>query len=210
MTLVGQIPRNNGYFLSLATLLVILVANQSLADIPAAPVMTLYRFNGDLTTPYYSVESVRRNVRNPIPTGSLAQGTSVIPCLVVRDGIALTDPGGAPYTGFEIVVDSSKAGPESTERFKQAFARQKSLRVQNHHCGPSVQYAIDIRNWYNLNKAPFFDPPIAMPADAAVKPAEMRGKLDEIIHAFHASSDCRDANRLLIGRREALSRAWEA
>ncbi|MGH8477609.1 MAG: hypothetical protein ACRER2_17910, partial [Methylococcales bacterium] len=86
MTVVGQIPLNNGFFSSLATLLLILVANQSLAEIPAAPVMTLYRFNGDLNTPYYSVESVRRNVRNPIPTGSLAQGTSVIPCLVVRDG----------------------------------------------------------------------------------------------------------------------------
>ncbi|MGR9106342.1 MAG: hypothetical protein ACU843_05350, partial [Gammaproteobacteria bacterium] len=177
--------------------------------ISAAPVMTLYRFNADLTSPYYSIESFLRN-SNPVPAGTLAQGTSVIPCLVIRNGAPLTDSSGTPYVGFEIVVDSRTATHVSTEIFKQAFARQKELKVENHHCGPSVQFVIDVRNLYILSKAPFFDPEPLGQSETPIGPEEIHGQLDEIVHAFHASSDCRNANRMLIGRREALNRAWEA
>ncbi|MCI0733107.1 MAG: hypothetical protein L0Y38_04695 [Methylococcaceae bacterium] len=178
------------------------------AAIPAVPVMTLYQFNGALDMPYYSIESFQRSGAG-IPAGRLAQGTSMIPCLVIRNGLPLTDHDGTPYVGFEIVVDSRKATPASTEAFKNAFARQKDLRVQNHHCGPSVQYVIDVRYLFILSKAPFFDPEPATPSDAGSNPSENQGPLDEIIREFHASSDCRDANRVLLGRRGALSRAWE-
>ncbi|MGH8558982.1 MAG: hypothetical protein ACRESZ_16325 [Methylococcales bacterium] len=209
MTPAGQIPRNYSLLPRIATLILLLSTTHAIAAIPAAPVMTLYKFNADLTTPYYFIESLERNANRPTPAGTLSQGTSVIPCLVIRNGLPLTDSGGAPYVGFEIVVDSRKATPASTEIFKNAFARQKDLRVQNHHCGPSVQYVIDIRNWFNLNKAPFFDPEITATSSTTINPAESRGQLDEIVRAFHASSNCHDANRILIGRRDALSRAWE-
>ncbi len=34
------------------------------ADIPATPVLTLYRFNGDLTLPYYDLERFRGRGRS--------------------------------------------------------------------------------------------------------------------------------------------------
>ena len=44
------------------------------ADIPATPVLTLYRFNGDLNLPYYHVQ--RFEGRGSVaPAGLLAQGT---------------------------------------------------------------------------------------------------------------------------------------
>ncbi|MFM7119866.1 MAG: hypothetical protein ACKOZX_06375, partial [Gammaproteobacteria bacterium] len=55
------------------------------ANIPATPVMTLYRFNGDLNLPYFDIESFA--TRGPVaPAGTLAQGTTVVPCLVLRNG----------------------------------------------------------------------------------------------------------------------------
>ncbi|MGH8550304.1 MAG: hypothetical protein ACRERU_17230 [Methylococcales bacterium] len=195
--------------LRIATLLLSISAGQVSAAIPAAPVMTLYQFNGPLDMPYYSIESFQRSGAG-IPAGRLAQGTSLIPCLVIRNGLPLTDSNGTPYAGFEMVVDSRKATPASTEFFKNTFARQKDLRVQNHHCGPSVQYVIDVRNLFILSKAPFFDPEPAAVPDTSPNATETQGPLDQIIRAFHASSDCRDANRFLIGRRDALSRAWDA
>ena len=192
----------------IAALTLLLVTLPAFAEIPAAPVMTLYRFNGDLNTPYYSIESFQHNP-NPPPAGTLAQGTSVIPCLVIRNGSPLTDSSGTPYVGFEIVVDSRKSTPASTERFKKTFARQKDLRVRNHHCGSSVQHVINVRNLFILNKAPFFDPEPAVLSENSAAPSQTQGQLDEIVHAFHASNECRTANRDLIGRRAALSRAWD-
>jgi len=173
------------------------------ADIPATPVMTLYEFAGKLDVPYYEIESFRR--RGPVaPAGTLAQGTSLIPCLVIREGKPLTDASGTPYVGLDIVVDSRQATPESTDKFKRTFAERRSLRVTDHHCDDRVRHVIDIRKLYALDKAPFFDPPGSGRASAGTK-----ATLDDMVRAFHDSSYCAQANRRLIGRREALQSAWE-
>lgn len=205
----GQASNANGCdrMQVIAALFLFLITGQVVAAIPATPVMTLYRFNGDLDTPYYSIESFQRNgTRTPV--GKLAQGTSIIPCLVIRNGRPLTDTKGTPFVGFKIVVDSRKATAASTELFKNAVARQKSSQVQNHHCDPAVKHVVNIRKWFILKKPPFFDPPPSKQPTATIKQTEPRTQLDEIIRAFHASSKCRDANRNLIGRRAALNRAW--
>jgi len=87
------------------------------AGIPATAVMTLYSFNGPLDLPYYDVDAFQRNGASS-PAGRLAQGTSVIPCLVIRNGRPLTDSRGTPFVGFQIVVDSRTATPASAETFK--------------------------------------------------------------------------------------------
>jgi hypothetical protein len=176
----------------------------SLGAIPATPLMTLYKFNGKLDLPYYEIQSFRK--RGPSsPAGTLAQGTSLVPCLEIRDGKPLTDRSGTPYVGFEVVVDSRKATAASTNKFKRAFAKRKSMRVSNHHCDGSVRYVINVRDLYALNKAPFFDPPHS----ARSRPSrEGRSDLDRIVRAFHNSSYCAHASHRLIGRRQALKSAW--
>jgi hypothetical protein len=192
-------------FFTLLLLVGLLWADLALADIPATPVMTLYRFNGKLDVPYYEIESFLK--RGPSSSaGSLAQGTSLIPCLVIRNGEPLTDGKGTPYVGFRIVVDSRKATPASTNKFKRTFVKRKSMRVPNHHCDDGIRHVIDVRQMYALNKAPFFDPPALGRADGS---KGGKGDLDEIVRAFHNSSHCADANHKLIGRRQALRRAWD-
>ena len=174
-------------------------AAQLQAAIPATPVMTVYEFNGPMSVPYYRVDSIGRS-----PAGSLTQGTSVIPCLVIRNGKPVTDSKGTPYVGFEIVVDPRKATRADTERFKRAVAERGRMRVRNHHCDPSVRNVINVRELYALEKAPFFDPPRkggGSPGGAS--------ELDRIVRAFHASPQCERANRSLTGRRTALERAWD-
>jgi hypothetical protein len=186
------------------SVLAVLFSTQLWAGIPATPVMTLYKFNGDLQMPYYAIDDFAR--RGPAsPAGRLTQGSSVIPCLVIRNGQPLTDSKGTPFVGFEVVVDSSKATPASTEAFKKVVAARQSMMVPNHHCGPGVRYVLDVRNLYPLNKAPFFDPPGAGRKKSG---AGGEGQLDQIVRAFHNSSLCEGANRNLVGRRSALSRAW--
>ncbi len=195
----GRTCMKSTFLLALA-----LVLSPALADIPATPVMTLYQFNGAVDVPYYDVDDFERFGATS-PTGSLAQGTSVIPCLVIRGGKPLTDSSGTPYVGFQIVVDSRTAAPASAERFKQAVAQREGLTVQNHHCDAGVRNVIEVRRLYAMEKAPFFDPPGA-PAKRAAPPQD---ELDAIIRAFHNSPDCEMANRELIGRRAALARAWD-
>lgn len=178
----------------------LLVAIQVQAAIPATPVMTVYKFNGPKSVPTYRAD------RFPGPqSGSLAQGTSVIPCLVIRDGKPLTDSKGTPYVGFEIVVDAAKAGPDATERFKRTVEQRKRIRVENHHCKPSVREVVNVRELYALEKAPFFDPPRRGGGSAGGG-----SELDRIVRAFHASPQCEQANRRLMGRRGALERAWDS
>ncbi len=130
----------------------------ALADIPATPVMTLYKFNGPRTNPYYDADDFAR--RGPqSPAGQLTQGSSIIPCLVIRNGKPLVDESGTPYVGFEVVVDTAKAGPEATDKFKKALAERKGLKVENHHCGPGIKRVISVRDFYAMTKAPAFDPP---------------------------------------------------
>ncbi len=173
------------------------------AAIPATPVMTVYQFNGPLEMPYFSAEGFARSGAKS-PAGTLAQGTSVIPCLVIRDGKPLTDDSGTPYVGFEVVVDPRKATRSATDSFKSEVAARKSMKVQNHHCPASVKNVINVRNLYALEKAPFFDP---APSGKGGSPGGA-SELDRIVRAFHASSQCESANRRLTGRRAALDRAW--
>ncbi len=188
--------------------LVILVLISSLAEaaIPATPLMTLYQFNGPRTIPYYEIDSfVRRGASSP--AGSLAQGTSVIPCLVIRDGEPLTDARGTPYVGFEVVIDPRTATPASTERFQEVSASRRALKVANHHCDDRARHVLDVRKLYALDKAPFF-----AEASGAALQRSARGaqsEFDRIVRAFHESRQCGQANARLLGRRDALRRAWE-
>jgi hypothetical protein len=180
-------------------------ASGALAAIPATPVMTLYQFNGNLEVPYYSADTFARRGASSA-AGRLTQGTSVIPCLVIRDGRPLTDGSGTPYVGFEVVVDPRKADRSDTDRFKRTVAERKGLRVPNHHCGSGVKHVINVRNLYALEKAPFFDPP-----RSGRKAGQSSGgsELDGIVRAFHESGQCERASRRLVGRRGALARAWD-
>jgi hypothetical protein len=173
--------------------------------IPATPIMTVYLFDGPPSVPYYDVDRFLRDGPTS-PAGSLAQGTSVIPCLVVRGGRAITDGQGTPYVGFEVVVDANDAAPEATARFNEMAKQRKEMTVANHHCPRDVRRVVDVRKLAALGKAPSFDPPL----EAATTTGSGRGELDSIVRAFHASRHCEAANRRLIGRREALARAWSS
>jgi hypothetical protein len=205
--------------------LALVLALPAWAGIPATPVMTLYRFNGPVELPYYDADAFQRQGA-ATPTGTLAQGTSVVPCLVVRGGKPLTDAQGTPYVGFRVVVDSRTATPADTERFRQALAERRAETVPNHHCDGSVRHVIDVRNLYAMDKAPFFDPPAPggrqntrAPASPPGAEPDCQGRacpgggregspLDAIVRAFHDSAECAEANRNLLGRRAALDRAW--
>jgi hypothetical protein len=187
-------------------LLVLFASAPVWAGVPATPVMTLYQFNANLEIPYYSVDTFRRKGAST-PAGTLTQGTSLIPCLVVMDGRPLTDASGTPYVGFQVVVDARTATRASVETFKKAFAARRSMTVRNHHCDASVKYVIDVRKLFAKNKAPFFDPPA--PAGMDRFGSQSGGELDEIVRAFHNSSHCEQANSRLVGRRDALQRAWD-
>jgi hypothetical protein len=176
----------------------LLVAANLQAAIPATPVMTVYAFNGPLEVPYFNASDLSR-------AGTLAQGTSLIPCLVIRDGDPLADKNGAPYVGFEIVVDPHTASRSSTDDFKRAVAARKALKVKNHHCPSSVRHVIGIGALYALEKAPAFDPP----RTGGGRIESGLSELDRIVRAFHASSDCEGVNARLTGRRSALKRAWD-
>ncbi|NLX18117.1 MAG: hypothetical protein GXY53_02400 [Desulfobulbus sp.] len=179
------------------------------ADIPATPLMTLYRFNGDLSIPYYDAETFRQ--RGPVtPAGSLPQGTSVIPCLMMYGDAPLTDGQGIPYVGFEVAVDPRRAAPTSAEQYRNAFKSRESLMVVNHHCPVGIRYVLDVRNLYAMAKPPRFDPPPVQRAAPAVRSADNgRGsELDQIIRTFHNSAACSQANLQLLERRQALQRAW--
>jgi hypothetical protein len=178
------------------------------ADIPATPVMTLYRFNGDLNLPYYAIERFQGSGSNA-PAGTLVQGTTLIPCLAIRDGRPLTDSSGTPFVGFEIVVDPRNATPEATARVKAAIAQRKSLTAANHHCSPDVRYVIDVRNLYPMEKAPFFDPPRpGIGSSDTVATSATTSAPEAIVHAFHNSAQCAQVNSNLTGRRQALHAAW--
>lgn len=183
-------------------------ASVAAANIPATPVMTVYRFNGDLNLPYYAIERFQ-GAGSGSPAGTVSQGTTLIPCLAIRNGLPLTDGSGTPFVGFEIVVDPRTATPEATARVKAVIAERQALTVENHHCGPDVRYVIDVRNLYPMEKVPFFDPapPATASTAAAAQPAIGSGP-EAIVHAFHNSDQCAQVNVNLTGRRPALHAAW--
>jgi len=188
--------------------LVAATAPSARADIPATRVMTVYSFNGPREVPYYDADAFARNGAKS-PTGTLWQGTSVIPCLVVRDGRPLVDADGTPYVGFDVVVDALRAEPADTARFKKTVADRRTMRVENHHCASDVNRVVDVRDLAVVDKPPSFDPPsIATPI--AERDASGGTGLDGIVRAFHGSAACADAHARLVGRRAALARAWDA
>ena len=187
-------------------LITLFLAATARAEIPATPVMTLYRFNGSLNIPYYDVDQFRRSGPST-PAGTLAQGSSLVPCLVVTDGEPLTDRKGVPYVGFQVVVDARSATPASAARFQAVRTARQAQTVVNHHCPADVRHVLDVRNLYAMSKAPAFDPPRPAAPVRAARPAA--GELDRIVRAFHNSSACDTANRRLTGRRAALATAWD-
>ncbi len=199
-------PRPPVRISAILVLSVLLVADLARAEVAAPPVMTVYRFDGPMEVPIYDADAFARSGTAAPASGALTQGTSVVPCLVIRDGEALTDSSGTPFVGFELVVDSRRATPESTARFKDAAARQKTLTVANHHCPPGVDQVVDVRHLAVLGKAPFFDPPRA--AGEGEEPSAT-SKLDRVVRAFHASRQCDAVQRRLMGRRAALDAAWD-
>lgn len=190
----------------LLLLLTLFVSSTAWAAIPATPIMTLYRFNSALEIPYYSSKNFR-DTGPSAPMGTLAQGSSVVPCIVVDDGLPLTDSKGVPYVGFQVIVDSRRATPASAERYRNAVKQRQAMTVANHHCEDSVQYVLDVRRLYAMTNAPFFDPPLRTKVSTAATPP--RGELDQIIRTFHNSTYCDSTNRRLTGRRDALQGAWE-
>jgi hypothetical protein len=190
----------------LLLLLTLFISSPALAAIPATPIMTLYRFNTALEIPYYSSKNFR-DTGPSAPVGTLAQGSSVVPCIVVDDGLPLTDSQGVPYIGFHVIMDSRTATPASAERYRNAVKSRQAMTVDNHHCEGDVQYVLDVRRLYAMTKAPFFDPPPrAKVSSAATLP---RGELDQIIRTFHNSTYCDSTNQRLTGRRDALQGAWD-
>jgi hypothetical protein len=190
----------------LFVLLALFISSAAWAGIPATPVMTLYRFNSALEIPYYDIETFRR-AGPTVPAGTLPQGASLVPCLVVDSGRPLTDSQGVPYVGFQVVVDPRTATPAVAESYKKTLSERQSLTVANHHCDAGVKFVTDVRNLYAMGKAPFFDPPLPVKVNHAAN--QPRGELDQIIRTFHNSAYCDSANRHLIGRRSALQGAWD-
>jgi hypothetical protein len=194
----------------LVVALALLATHTALAAIPATPVMTLYEFNSDLEEPYYEVQRFQGS-GTASPAGTLAQGTTLIPCLVVLDGRPLTDASGTPYVGFEVIADPRVATPAETARVAEAIAQRKALTVSNHHCKPGEKFVINVRKLYAMEKVPFFDPPRSVAlASEPRQTAATQGDSDTIVRAFHESTQCAQANERLTGRRGSLLAAWLA
>jgi len=173
--------------------------------IPATPLMTVYQFNGALDVPIYDADRLLRD--GPVaPVGTLAQGTAVVPCVVLRNGTPVTDRDGTPYVGFEVVVDSRTATAGADARKSAAAEQRKQLQVANHHCRAGTAQVIDVRKLIVSGAAPRFDPPLPSTTATAVGTSQ----LDTIVRAFHASPQCASANEQLLDRRGALERAWTA
>ena len=124
---------------------------------------------------------------------------------MLRGGRPLTDGGGTPYVGFEVVVDAREATPADGPRFKAVSAQRKALDVPNHHCSPGIPYVVSAATLFALDKAPSFDPPRPTASAAAAT----NSRRDAIVRAFHISPQCELANLRLMDRRDALQRAWD-
>jgi len=205
----GSMPRTSHSslrstcFVVLATLCIA----RAVHAIPATPVMIVYQFNGPLTVPYYDVDRFLSEGETS-PAGTLAQGTSVVPCLVIRAGKPVTDEKGTPYVGFEIVVDAREATPASSARFTEVMQQRAAMTVPNHHCHEATEHVINARAISVLVRPPSFEPP--RPASGDANPVKARSDIDGIVRAFHASPQCAAINYRLLQRREALAGAWDA
>ncbi len=190
--------------------LMVAATHTALAAIPATPVMTLYQFNGDLEMSYYDAQRFQGS-GTANPAGTLAQGTTLIPCLILRDGKPLTDATGMPYVGFDVVSDPRQATPAATDHVTAAIAQRKTLMVSNHHCEPGQKYVISVSQLYAMEKVPFFDPPLSTDAlldSQQVEATTVPSGSDAIVRAFHNSAQCAQANNRLTGRRDSLLAGW--
>lgn len=179
----------------------LLTISMGMASVPATSVMALYAFDHDLVIPFYSVDSFLKDGTKK-PAGYLAQGSRVIPCILMSDDKPLTDANGTPYVGFEIILDADKASSRSGDKLLDD-AKRETRMVQNHHCGSGVKHVISAKRLINSQKPPFFDP--------EGKPGEIPtgiNDLDTMIRTFHNSAECHKANKKLTGRRDALANAW--
>ena len=186
--------------------LVIFTISNAWAGVPATPVLTLYQFNGPLEIPYYNADTFQ-DTRTSAPAGYLAQGSSVIPCVVVRSSQPLTDKDGTPFVGFRIVIDASEASINSAEKLRTSFQERHSMSVANHHCQSSVKYVIDVRKLHPQGKVPFFDPSVSIETKRGGGYTP-QGNLDRIVREFHNSPYCASSNRNLTKRRLALEKSW--
>lgn len=202
----GSMPQTSRCSLGFVVLATLAIA-RSVDAIPATPVMIVYQFNGPLAVPYYDVDRFLRDGATS-PAGTLAQGTSVIPCLVIRDGKPLMDDKGTPYVGFEIVVDARDATPASSPRFTEALHERAAMTVPNHHCPEGTEHVINARAISVLERPPSFEPP--RPPSVEANPVNARSDIDRIVRVFHASPQCAAINHRLLQRREALAGAWDA
>ncbi|MEN6489208.1 MAG: hypothetical protein ABFD66_10100, partial [Smithella sp.] len=119
----------------------------------------------------------------------------------------LTRKDGAPFVGFQIVVDAGKAPPDSANILRKVFHERQSMTVSNHHCDGSVANIIDLRILYPLQEVPFFDPLVATAINIKESPGQ--SNLDRIVRAFHNSASCGEVSRNLSKLRMALEKAWE-
>jgi hypothetical protein len=58
------------------------------------------------------------------------------------------------------------------------------MTVPNHHCDGSVKYVVNIRDFFPLEKAPFFDPRLA--GDSFFTPGAVRIPLEIYKFIFHS------------------------
>ncbi len=189
-------------------LFLMLLSAQLLADIPATPVMTLYKFNGGTEIPYYRVDDVASSAKLQ-PAGTLAQGTAVIPCLVIRAGRPLTNRRGTPFVAFQVVMDPGAATPATADRFKQTVEQRQKMRVLNHHCEGDPKHVLDIRKLFAKRRTPFFEPPTTGDNALSKHTGGDDKALDGIVRAFHNSPQCRQANQKVTARRDSLRLAWD-
>ncbi|OOZ42801.1 hypothetical protein [Solemya elarraichensis gill symbiont] len=187
----------------LAFAVLVLLLQPTFAEVPAAPAMTLYQLAGDAKISYYKKDQFARSGKKKV-AGSLAQGSWVVPCLVIHNDKPLTASDGTPYVGFEILFDANKATATSTKRKMDKIASREGLMVQNHHCDGKVKYVMNAKRLVNRTKQPFF-----APKGRGGTSTSAENDYDEIVRAFHNSSQCEKANRRLTGRRDSLADAWE-
>ncbi len=192
--------------LTLAMLFASSGATATTQTIPATRLMTVYQFSGPLEIPFYDGRTFRPGDRSNQPSGLIAQGSAVTPCVFLRNGKPLTDSNGTPYVGFDVLFDARSAKPGDADRFAEAAAARKQLTVQHHHCDASARNVMDARYLYALDKKPHFA--FSATASAATQqPAT--SAVDGIVKAFHDSPQCASINRHLTERRAALERAWD-
>ena len=196
-------PVRRALALSLAGLAFLFFAAPLKADVPATPVMALYQFNGNLDVPYYSVTDFVSSGTSKV-AGHLAQGSRVIPCLVMRDGKPVTDSNGTPFVGFETVLDARRATHADMDKLRSLMDERKALRVANHHCAADVKHVINARMLIAREQMPFFDP-----KGKSTKPEQGINIIDSIVREFHHSDACRKVNDRLVERRAALAKAWD-